>query len=63
MGIRATICNQNFIKLNIMEETNSVLSWTECMWNIIKEQQSPDGSTSHAHTAHACAIGLVTCNT
>lgn len=61
MDIRATICNKNFSELN-MEETNSVLSWRECMWNIIKEQQSPDESTSHTHTAHACAIGLVTCN-
>lgn len=61
MDIRATICNQNFIKLNI-EETNSVFSWRECMWIIIKEQQSPDESTSHAHTARACAIGLVTYN-
>lgn len=40
MGIRATICNQNVSKLN-MEETNSVLSWRECMWDITKNGSLP----------------------
>lgn len=59
MDIRVVFVNQmdqNSIKLNnIMEETNSVLSWRKCMWKVTEEQQCPDDSYLACHMVHACA--------